>query len=133
MSDSASANENEKPEQDREQGSTFLPKFDERGLLSAVVTDSTSGEVLMVAFMNAEALSKTQETGKAHFWSRSRQSLWMKGESSGNVLEVEEMLIDCDQDAVVLKVRPAGPTCHTGARTCFYRRLENGVLVKVNT
>ncbi len=113
----------------REQGSELLPKFDDRGLLSAVVTDSGTGEVLMVAFMNAEALQKTIETSRAHFWSRSRQSLWMKGESSGNVLEVQEMLVDCDQDAIVLKVKPAGPTCHTGARSCFYRRIEGGELV----
>ncbi len=112
-----------------EQGSELLPKFDDRGLLSAVVTDSGTGEVLMVAFMNAEALQKTIETSRAHFWSRSRQSLWMKGESSGNVLEVQEMLVDCDQDAIVLKVKPAGPTCHTGARSCFYRRIEGGELV----
>ncbi len=115
--------------QDRERGSALLPKFDDRGLLSAVVTDSASGEVLMVAFMNAEALDKTMETGRAHFWSRSRQNLWMKGETSGNVLEVQEMLVDCDQDAIVLKVQPVGPTCHTGARSCFYRRIEDGELI----
>lgn len=111
-----------------EHGDELLPKFDDRGLLTAVVTDSDSGEVLMVAFMNAEALAKTRETGHAHFWSRSRQTLWMKGESSGNVLEVQEMLVDCDQDAFVLKVRPTGPTCHTGARSCFYRRVEGAAL-----
>lgn len=117
--------------EDREQGAAFLPKFDSSGLLTAVVQDETSGEVLMVAFMNAEALAKTQETGKAHFYSRSRERLWMKGESSGNVLEVTELLVDCDQDALVLKVRPAGPACHTGAVSCFYRKLADGRLERV--
>ena len=109
---------------DREQGSTLLPKFDANGLLAAVVQHHTSGEVLMVAFMNAEALAATQTTGKAHFYSRSRKAQWMKGETSGNTLSVREMLVDCDQDAILLKVEPAGSTCHTGARSCFYRKLE---------
>ena len=113
---------------DREQGSTLLPKFDANGLLTAVVQHHTSGEVLMVAFMNAEALAATQTTGKAHFYSRSRKAQWMKGETSGNTLSVREMLVDCDQDAILLKVEPAGPTCHTGARSCFYRKLEGGEL-----
>lgn len=114
-----------------EQGTAFLPKFDSAGLLTAVVTDGASRDVLMVAFMDREALDKTIETGIAHFHSRSRGRLWMKGESSGHVLNVEEIRVDCDQDALVLIVRPAGPTCHTGARSCFYRRLENGDLVHV--
>ena len=113
----------------RENGSRFIPKFDDRGLLTAVVTDSRSGEVLMVAFMNDEALSLTRETGIAHFWSRSRQELWKKGETSGNVLSVDEVLVDCDQDALVLRCTPAGPACHTGAVSCFYRKLGNGGLV----
>lgn len=113
---------------ERETGSSFMPRFDDRGLLTAVVTDSKSGHVLMVAFMNAEALELTQEQMVAHFWSRSRQQLWKKGETSGNVLKVEEILVDCDQDAIVLRCRPAGPTCHTGATSCFYRKLEDGVL-----
>ena len=124
--------------EEREQGSGFAPKFDDRGLLSAVVVDASSGEVLVVAFMNAEALTATRESGKVHFWSRSRSSLWMKGETSGNVLEVEEILVDCDQDALVIRARPAGPTCHTGERSCFYRRLDpeasdENALVKVKT
>jgi len=106
---------------EREQGSAFLPKFDENGLLAAVVTDAQSGAVLMVAFMDAEALEKTRATGLAHFHSRSRGRLWMKGETSGHVLKVEEILVDCDQDALVLRVTPAGPACHTGAGRCFYR------------
>lgn len=115
---------------DREQGKTFLPKFDDNGLLTAVAIDSTSKDVLMVAFMDAEALAKTRETGLAHFHSRSRGRLWMKGETSGHVLRVEEILVDCDQDCLVLKVVPQGPACHTGARVCFYRRLEGEELVR---
>lgn len=101
-----------------------MPKFDSAGLLTAVITDATSGAVLMVGFMNAEALEKTRETGFAHFHSRSRGKLWKKGEASGNVLAVREILVDCDQDALVVKVEPAGPACHTGATSCFYRRLD---------
>ncbi|MBS3927267.1 MAG: phosphoribosyl-AMP cyclohydrolase [Sphingomonadales bacterium] len=107
-----------------EQGSEFLPKFDSQGLLTAVAVDAAKGEVLMVAFMDADALAKTRETGLAHFHSRSRGRLWMKGESSGHVLEVREIRVDCDQDALVLLVEPAGPACHTGATSCFYRRLD---------
>lgn len=113
----------------REAGLEFMPKFDDRGLLTAVVCDQSTREVLMVAFMNEEALSLTRTTGLAHFWSRSRQSLWKKGESSGNMLKVGEILVDCDQDALVLMVEPAGPACHTGARSCFYRKLEGEALL----
>lgn len=109
---------------EQELGSSFLPKFDAAGLLTAIACDSQSGEVLMVAFMNAEAVAKTIETRKAHFWSRSRKSLWLKGETSGNVLAVDEIYVDCDQDALVLKVGPQGPACHTGARSCFYRKID---------
>ena len=101
-----------------------MPKFDAAGLLSAIVQDATSGEVLMVAFMDEVALAATRETGEAHFHSRSRGKLWKKGETSGNILSVDEILVDCDQDALVLKVRAAGPACHTGARSCFYRKLD---------
>ncbi|MEP5939032.1 MAG: phosphoribosyl-AMP cyclohydrolase [Erythrobacter sp.] len=110
-----------------------MPKFDDRGLLTAVVTDIDSHQVLMVAHMNAEAFAATQSTGFAHFYSRSRQTLWKKGETSGNVLKVEEILVDCDQDAVVVKARPAGPSCHTGQASCFYRRVEGDGLTKVAT
>lgn len=106
----------------------FLPKFDAQGLLAAVVTDADDGAVLMVAFMDARALAETRRTGLAHFHSRSRGRLWMKGESSGHTLAVEEILVDCDQDALVLRCRPAGPTCHTGARSCFFRRLDGEML-----
>lgn len=110
-----------------------MPKFDDKGLLSAVVVDDATRAVLMVAFMDAEALAATRETGVAHFHSRSRGTLWKKGETSGNVLRVREILVDCDQDAIVLSCVPAGPTCHTGATSCFYRRLEDGVLQPVKT
>lgn len=108
-----------------------MPKFDGDGLLTAVATHAATGEVLMVAFMNAEALQKTRETGFAHFYSRSRARLWMKGETSGHVLRVQEVLVDCDQDALVLKVIPDGPACHTGAAQCFYRRLVGDKLVRI--
>ncbi|MGN6501096.1 MAG: phosphoribosyl-AMP cyclohydrolase [Tsuneonella sp.] len=110
-----------------------MPKFGSDGLLTAVVTDADRGRVLMVAFMDTEALEKTRETGLAHFHSRSRGRLWMKGESSGNVLRVARILVDCDQDALVIEARPAGPTCHTGAQSCFFRALEGDVLVPVKT
>lgn len=115
----------------REQGSQFLPKFDSHGLLTAVVVDRASREVLMVAFMDRAALDATLATGKAHFHSRSRGRLWMKGESSGHVLQVDEIRVDCDQDALVLYATPAGPTCHTGARSCFYRLLADGTLSRI--
>lgn len=99
-------------------------KWDERGLIPAVAQDVRDGSVLMVAWMNAEALEKTRETGMAHFWSRSRGKLWMKGETSGNVLAVEEIRIDCDEDTILLRVEAAGPACHTGKRTCFYRTID---------
>ncbi|MDN3645460.1 phosphoribosyl-AMP cyclohydrolase [Pontixanthobacter aestiaquae] len=108
----------------RETGSKFMPKFDDKGLISAVVVDHDTSDVLMVAFMDAEALAATRETGLAHFHSRSRGKLWKKGETSGNVLRVQAMLVDCDQDAMVLRCKPEGPTCHTGATSCFYRILE---------
>lgn len=114
-----------------EQGTEFMPKFDDRGLLTAVVVDASSGAPLMLAHMNAEALERTRATGKAYFWSRSRQELWLKGETSGNTLAVVETLVDCDQDALVLRVEPAGPACHTGARSCFYRVLEDDRLERV--
>ncbi len=107
----------------RDTGLTLNPKYDRDGLITAVVTDDASGEVLMVAHMNAQALALTVETGLAHFWSRSRQALWKKGETSGHMLQVRDIRIDCDQDAVWVKAVPAGPTCHTGARSCFFRRI----------
>ena len=115
----------------RERGSEFLPKFDSAGLLSAVVQDADSGSVLMVAFMDADAIAATRETGFAHFHSRSRGRLWKKGETSGDVLKVVEIRVDCDQDALLIRARAAGPTCHTGARSCFYRALSDEGLVSV--
>jgi len=96
------------------------PKWNEQGLAPAVVQDAGTGEVLMVAWMNAEAWRLTQETGETHFWSRSRQELWHKGETSGNVQRVVEIRLDCDADTILLRVEPAGPACHTGERSCFY-------------
>ena len=106
-----------------EEGAAFTPRFDAAGLLTAVVTDAEDGVLLMVAHMNAEALALTLETGIAHYWSRSRNSLWKKGETSGNMQTVVAMKTDCDQDAVWLAVTVAGDraTCHTGRRSCFYR------------
>jgi phosphoribosyl-AMP cyclohydrolase len=111
-----------------EEGSSLAPRFDANGLITAIVADETSGEVLMLAHMNAEALSRTIETREGWFFSRSRKALWKKGETSGNVLRVSEMRIDCDQDAVLLKVRVTGDgkTCHTGRHSCFYRTIALG-------
>ena len=97
------------------------PKFNADGLIAAIAQDVASGEVLMLAWMNSDALKATLETGRATYWSRSRQSLWVKGETSGHVQRVEEVRIDCDQDAVLLKVRQTGGACHTGRASCFYR------------
>ena len=115
----------------RDTGLVLDPRWDAAGLVTAVVTDRATGELLMVAHMNAEALAATRATGEAHFWSRSRGRLWRKGESSGNVLRVHELRIDCDQDALWLICDPAGPACHTGARSCFFRRIEGDGLVRV--
>lgn len=106
-----------------EHGGTFQPKFDGDGLIPAIVTDAADGSVLMFAWMNADALALTLETGIAHFWTRSRGRIWKKGEESGNLLSVGEMRTDCDQDVVWLKVEVAGDgvACHTGERSCFYR------------
>ncbi len=98
-------------------------RFDERGLVPVVVQDAASGAVLMVAWMNEEALQRTRETGQAYFWSRSRQELWHKGATSGNFMNVREIRMDCDADTLLLKVDPAGPACHTGEQSCFYRSL----------
>jgi phosphoribosyl-AMP cyclohydrolase len=115
-----------------ERGQVLAPGFNAEGLICAVAQHADTGEVLMVAWMNAEALKLTLETGHAHYFSRSRQALWKKGETSGQVQDVVEARIDCDQDAVLLKVRPQGDggACHVGFRACFYRAIENGVLVE---
>lgn len=117
----------------REVGTQFMPKWDANGLLSAVVVDTQTDQVLMVAFMDEFALAATRETGFAHFFSRSRQRLWKKGESSGHVLRVDEVLVDCDQDALVLRCSAAGPTCHTGAKSCFYRQLGPDGLTRITS
>ncbi len=110
----------------KEDSTDFSPTFGPDGLIAVIVTDSASGEVLMFAWMNAEALERTVETGIAHFWSRSRKSLWRKGESSGETFHAVEIRTDCDQDVLLLKVEPQGlgAACHTGRRSCFYRKLE---------
>ena len=110
-----------------EEGEVFSPRFDANGLITAVVTDVEDGMLLMVAHMNPQALALTIETGIAHYWSRSRASLWKKGETSGNFQYVVEMRTDCDQDAVWLRVKVSGhdATCHTGRRSCFYRSVES--------
>lgn len=115
---------------DRETGTTLYPRYDANGLITAVCTHAETGDVLMLAHMNADALKATLETGHATFWSRSRQALWIKGESSGHRLDVTEARIDCDQDAVWLKCLPQGPACHTGAASCFFRRIDGGRLVR---
>ena len=112
---------------DIEEGLAFAPQFGADGLITAVVTDAKSGELLMVAHMNAEALRKTIESGEAWYYSRSRKKLWKKGESSGHVQRVVELRVDCDQDALWLKVEQDGPgACHTGRRSCFYRAVPLG-------
>jgi phosphoribosyl-AMP cyclohydrolase len=110
-----------------EEGRALAPKFDADGLVTCVATDAATGELLMVAHMNAEALAKTIASGEAWYFSRSRRRLWRKGESSGHVQRVLEMRVDCDQDAVWIKVEQAGPgACHTGRRSCFYRAVPLG-------
>lgn len=99
-------------------------KFDANGLIPAIVQDSVTNEVLMLAYMNSESLSQTLETGETWFWSRSRAELWHKGETSGNVQRVVNIHIDCDADTLLIRVQPAGPACHTGNQTCFYRDLQ---------
>ncbi len=102
--------------------SSVEPAYDERGLAPCIVQDAATGTVLMLAWMNAEALRLTRETGVVHFWSRSRGALWKKGETSGNTLAVVELRLDCDRDAILVRARPAGPACHTGATACFFTR-----------
>jgi phosphoribosyl-AMP cyclohydrolase len=109
-----------------EEGSALTPKFDTNGLVTAVVTDAGNGDVLMLAHMNAEALARSIASGDAWYYSRSRQQLWRKGETSGNTQKIIEIRIDCDQDAVWIKVEQTGPACHTDRRSCFYRMIKNG-------
>jgi phosphoribosyl-AMP cyclohydrolase len=111
---------------DIEEGLKFRPKFDASGLVTCVATDAGSGDVLMVAHMNEEALRKTIASGEAWYFSRSRQSLWRKGESSGQTQRVVEMRLDCDQDAIWIRVEQTGAACHTGRRSCFYRAVTTG-------
>lgn len=105
-------------------------KFEAGGLIPAVVQNEETKEILMVAYMNADTIKQTVQTGRATFWSRSRQEVWVKGETSGNFMYVKEIRVDCDCDCLVLIVNPAGPACHTGNRSCFFRKIENGKLVE---
>lgn len=100
-------------------------KYDEKGLIPAVIQDCKTGEVLMVAYMNAESVKKTVESGLTWFWSRSRQKFWQKGETSGHIQKVQDILYDCDHDTLLVKVDQTGPACHTGARSCFFRSFSN--------
>ncbi len=113
---------------DIEEGANFSPKFDPDGLIVCVTTETRTGDILMVAYMNADSLRLTLETGVAHYWSRSRQSLWRKGDTSGQTQTVVAMRVDCDQDAILLEVEAGGDgkACHTGRRSCFYRRVDFG-------
>ena len=106
---------------DQDETRELRPKFDSAGLVAAIAQDAETGEVLMLAWMNAEALARTLETRRATYWSRSRGEIWVKGETSGHIQEVVEVRVDCDQDAVLLKVRQTGGACHTGRESCFYR------------
>lgn len=106
----------------------FQLKFDHRGLIPAVVQDIETKQVLMVAWMNEEALQQTLSTDQAHFWSRSRKELWHKGATSGNVMHIKEIRLDCDADTLLLQVKPSGPACHTGATSCFYRQLKDDTI-----
>ena len=110
--------------QDIEEGVEFIPKFDDNGLITAIAQDSQTGQILMVAYMNRQALEKTIQTGYATYFSRSRQNLWKKGEQSGHFQKVEQILVDCDQDCLILKVAVDAGQCHVGYRSCFYRALK---------
>ena len=111
---------------DREEGLAFQPKFDPSGLVTCVATDAATGDVLMVAHMNGEALRRTIDSGEAWYYSRSRDALWRKGETSGHTQRVVEMRLDCDQDAIWIRVEQAGAACHTGRHSCFYRAVSSG-------
>ena len=108
-------------------------KFDEKGLIPAVAQDAVSGEILMLAYMNEESIKQTIETGHAVYFSRSRQELWEKGATSGNIQNVVDMYVDCDRDAIVLKVNQTGNACHTNNHSCFFRKVENGKLIEIPT
>jgi phosphoribosyl-AMP cyclohydrolase len=126
MSATASVKAHDLEAHDLEEGLDFAPRFDAQGLIVCITVEAATREILMVAYMNALALEKTVETGIAHYWSRSRQSLWRKGDTSGQVQKVVSLSVDCDQDALMLMVEPGGDgkACHTGRKSCFYRRLD---------
>ena len=101
-----------------------MPKFDEKGLIPAIIQDVNTGQVLMMGYMNQESLERTKSSGQAWFWSRSRQELWHKGATSGNFINVRNIFIDCDEDTILIHGDPVGPVCHTGNQSCFYRKIE---------
>jgi phosphoribosyl-AMP cyclohydrolase len=115
-----------------EEGVEFIPKFDDNGLITAIAQDSQTGQILMVAYMNQEALETTIQTGYGTYFSRSRQKLWKKGEESGHVQKVDQILVDCDQDCLILKVTVDAGQCHVGYRSCFYRALKNNTDKKLD-
>jgi len=115
-----------------EEGKNFAPKFDDNGLISVIAQDSNTNQVLMFAFMNREALDLTIKTGKATYYSRSRKKLWTKGEQSGHTQQVDQILVDCDQDCIILKVTVDSGQCHVGYQSCFYRALEKGTVDKLD-
>tara|TARA_B100001123_G_scaffold29995_1_gene31558 strand:- start:173 stop:649 length:477 start_codon:yes stop_codon:yes gene_type:complete len=119
------------PKDQIEGGVRLTPNFDDKGLLPCAVSDYVTGDMLMLAFMNAEALARTIETGEAYYWSRSRQKLWHKGATSGHIQKVVDVRIDCDQDAVWLLVKQTGAACHNGYRSCFYRSIPVGGTVQI--
>lgn len=108
-------------------------RFDDKGLIPAIAQDTLTGEVLMMAWMNAEAVAKTLESGRVTYWSRSRQAFWVKGETSGNTQELVDLRVDCDRDCLLLQVRQTGPACHTDRRVCFYTAVRNGAEVELMT
>lgn len=116
----------------QDETSELRPKFNSDGLVAAIVQDAETLDVLMLAWMNAEALAATLETNRATYWSRSRNKLWVKGETSGNIQQVVDVRIDCDQDAILLKVHQTGGACHTGRSSCFYRKIEGTRLLKID-
>lgn len=116
---------------DRERNLTLNPKFDDKGLITAVISDADTHEILMIGHMNKQALEQSLSSGIVHFFSRTRQKLWKKGETSGNILNIEDMRIDCDQDAIWIIAKAEGPTCHTGVKSCFYRRITDIGLEKL--
>ena len=132
MSDQTEGVPAQRSTQELEEGRALSPRFDANGLITCVATDAHSGDVLMVAHMNAAALQRTIASGEAWYFSRSRRALWRKGETSGHVQQLKELRVDCDGDAILLQVEQTGTACHTGAHSCFFRAARDGALVEIN-